>query len=91
MRREPYAAYMRKPQFALELLRGEALIAHLARLARSLAAGGSLGGENDASSCGSGGAYRVGGGLTMQDLIWILVMIGLVAATLAYADLCDHA
>jgi len=27
----------------------------------------------------------------MQDLFWILVMVGLVAATLAYARLCDHA
>jgi len=27
----------------------------------------------------------------MDDLIWLLVMAGLVAATLAYARLCDHA
>jgi len=27
----------------------------------------------------------------MQDLLWILVMVGLVAATLAYARLCDNA
>jgi hypothetical protein len=27
----------------------------------------------------------------MDDLIWILVMVGLVAATLAYARLCDNA
>jgi len=27
----------------------------------------------------------------MDDLIWILVMVGLVAATLAYARLCDAA
>jgi len=27
----------------------------------------------------------------MDDLIWILVMVGLVAATLAYASLCDNA
>jgi len=27
----------------------------------------------------------------MDDLIWILVMAGLVAATLAYARLCDAA
>jgi len=27
----------------------------------------------------------------MEDLIWILVMVGLVAATLAYARLCDNA
>jgi len=27
----------------------------------------------------------------MQDLLWILVMAGLVAATLAYARLCDNA
>jgi len=27
----------------------------------------------------------------MDDLLWILVMAGLVAATLAYARLCDNA
>jgi len=27
----------------------------------------------------------------MDDLLWILVMLGLVAATLAYARLCDDA
>jgi len=27
----------------------------------------------------------------MQDLLWIATMAGLVAATLAYARLCDHA
>jgi len=27
----------------------------------------------------------------MEDLIWILVMLGLVAATLAYVRLCDNA
>ncbi|MET0376371.1 MAG: hypothetical protein ABW128_19205 [Rhizorhabdus sp.] len=27
----------------------------------------------------------------MEDLLWILVMVGLVAATLAYARLCDNA
>jgi hypothetical protein len=27
----------------------------------------------------------------MDDLIWILVMVGLVAATLAYVRLCDNA
>jgi len=27
----------------------------------------------------------------MDDLIWLLIMAGLVAATLAYARLCDHA
>jgi len=27
----------------------------------------------------------------MQDLLWILVMLGLVAATLALARLCDNA
>jgi len=27
----------------------------------------------------------------MDDLLWILVMLGLVAATLAYARLCDNA
>jgi hypothetical protein len=27
----------------------------------------------------------------MDDLLWILVMVGLVAATLAYARLCDNA
>ena len=27
----------------------------------------------------------------MQDLLWILVMLGLVAATLAYVRLCDNA
>jgi len=27
----------------------------------------------------------------MEDLLWILVMLGLVAATLAYARLCDNA
>jgi len=27
----------------------------------------------------------------MDDLIWLLVMAGLAAATLAYARLCDHA
>jgi len=27
----------------------------------------------------------------MDDLIWLSVMAGLVAATLAYARLCDHA
>jgi hypothetical protein len=31
------------------------------------------------------------GDTDMQDLFWILVMVGLVAATLAYARLCDHA
>ncbi|NII58302.1 hypothetical protein FHR74_001756 [Sphingomonas aerolata] len=29
--------------------------------------------------------------MMMDDLIWILVMVGLVAATLAYARLCDNA
>jgi len=29
--------------------------------------------------------------MDMQDLFWILVMVGMVAATLAYARLCDHA
>ncbi|MBB3587720.1 hypothetical protein FHY04_002598 [Sphingomonas sp. BK481] len=29
--------------------------------------------------------------MEMDDLIWILVMVGLVAATLAYARLCDNA
>jgi hypothetical protein len=27
----------------------------------------------------------------MQDLLWIAVMAGLVAATLAYVRLCDNA
>jgi hypothetical protein len=27
----------------------------------------------------------------MDDLLWILIMVGLVAATLAYARLCDNA
>lgn len=27
----------------------------------------------------------------MQDLLWIAIMIGLPAATLAYARLCDNA
>jgi hypothetical protein len=27
----------------------------------------------------------------MQDLLWIAIMIGLVAATLAYVRLCDNA
>jgi len=27
----------------------------------------------------------------MQDLLWIAIMLGLVAATLAYARLCDNA
>jgi len=27
----------------------------------------------------------------MEDLLWIFVMLGLVAATLAYARLCDNA
>ena len=29
--------------------------------------------------------------MVMDDLIWILVMVGLVAATLAYARLFDNA
>jgi len=29
--------------------------------------------------------------MAMGDLLWILVMAGLVAATLAYARLCDQA
>jgi hypothetical protein len=29
--------------------------------------------------------------MAMDDLLWILVMAGLVAATLAYARLCDQA
>lgn len=29
--------------------------------------------------------------MVMDDLLWILVMVGLVAATLAYAQLCDNA
>ncbi|MBP2513421.1 hypothetical protein J3A66_001683 [Sphingomonas sp. PvP018] len=29
--------------------------------------------------------------MVMDDLLWILVMVGLVAATLAYARLCDNA
>lgn len=28
---------------------------------------------------------------TMQDIFWIGLTIGLTAATLAYARLCDHA
>jgi len=27
----------------------------------------------------------------MEDLLWILVMVGLVAMTLAYIRLCDNA
>jgi len=27
----------------------------------------------------------------MQDLLWIAIMVGLVALTLAYVRLCDHA
>jgi len=27
----------------------------------------------------------------MQDLFWLCTMAGLLAATLAYARLCDHA
>jgi len=27
----------------------------------------------------------------MQDLLWIAIMVGLVALTLAYARLCDNA
>jgi len=27
----------------------------------------------------------------MQDLLWIAIMIGLVAATLAFVRLCDNA
>jgi len=27
----------------------------------------------------------------MQDLLWIAIMVGLVAATLAYVRLCDAA
>jgi len=26
----------------------------------------------------------------MQDMLWILAIFGLLAATLAYARLCDH-
>jgi hypothetical protein len=29
--------------------------------------------------------------MVMDDLLWILVMVGLVATTLAYARLCDNA
>jgi hypothetical protein len=29
--------------------------------------------------------------IAMEDVLWIFVMIGLVAATLAYARLCDNA
>jgi hypothetical protein len=29
--------------------------------------------------------------MAMDDLLWILVVAGLVAATLAYARLCDQA
>lgn len=29
--------------------------------------------------------------MMMDDLLWILAMVGLVAATLAYARLCDNA
>jgi hypothetical protein len=29
--------------------------------------------------------------MTMQDLMWIAIMAGLVLATLAYARLCDNA
>jgi len=29
--------------------------------------------------------------MVMDDLLWMLVMVGLVAATLAYARLCDNA
>jgi len=27
----------------------------------------------------------------MQDILWIAIMLGLLAATLAYVRLCDHA
>jgi hypothetical protein len=27
----------------------------------------------------------------MQDIIWVAAMLGLLAATLAYVRLCDHA
>lgn len=37
------------------------------------------------------GAAPVWGSELMEDAIWILVMLGLVAATLAYARLCDGA
>ena len=29
--------------------------------------------------------------MPMQDLLWIAIMIGLVALTLAYVRLCDNA
>jgi hypothetical protein len=29
--------------------------------------------------------------MPMQDLLWIVIMAGLVAATLAYVRLCDNA
>jgi len=31
------------------------------------------------------------GDVQVQDIIWIAVMLGLVAATLAYVRLCDNA
>ena len=31
------------------------------------------------------------GEFSMQDLLWVAIMLGLLAATLAYVRLCDHA
>jgi hypothetical protein len=31
------------------------------------------------------------GDVSMQDLLWVAAMIGLVTATLAYVRLCDNA
>jgi len=31
------------------------------------------------------------GSLVMQDLLWIAITLGLLAATLAYVQLCDNA
>lgn len=37
------------------------------------------------------GPVAIAKGTSVQDVIWLLVLAGLVAATLAYVRLCDRA
>jgi len=45
----------------------------------------------DDSRRNSRGAASCGSSLDMQDLLWIVITLGLLAATFAYARLCDSA
>ena len=51
----------------------------------------SLSGGPRASSRGRGAPARKEGRWLMQDIWWVLVIVGLLALTLAYVRLCERA